>query len=187
MPVYISLLRGINVGGNKRIKMAELQAVYESLGLTRVRTLLQSGNAVFAAAQDDADALGQRIEAAIIEHFDFEARVVMRTPAQLAAVIADSPFSADQRASPDKILVMFLLAAPEPVRFAALTAGYSGPEQLTLKGRELFVYFAEGVGRSKLSGNGIEKALKCVGTMRNWNTILKLHELARSFGDGDAD
>jgi uncharacterized protein (DUF1697 family) len=183
MPVYSSLLRGINVGGNKRIKMAELQAVYEALGLTRVRTLLQSGNVVFEAEQADADALGQRIEAAIMARFGFEARIVMRTPAQLAAVIAESPFSAEQRASPDKILVMFLLAAPEPERMAALTAGHSGPEQMTLKGRELFVFFAEGVGRSKLSGNGIEKALDTVGTMRNWNTIHKLHELAQSFGD----
>jgi uncharacterized protein (DUF1697 family) len=184
MPVYISLLRGINVGGNKQIKMAELKALYESLGLTRVQTLLQSGNVVFETTADDADALGRQIEAAIVDHFDFESRVIVRTPAQFAEVVAASPFSAEQLESPDKIQVMFLLAPPDPANFAALTAGYSGPEQMTIKGRELYIYFPEGVGRSKLSGNVVEKKLKGVGTMRNWNTVRKLHALAAAFGDG---
>ncbi len=174
MPTFISLLRGINVGGNKRVPMADLKRLYESLGFTQVQTLLQSGNAVFTTDQTDATALTRLIEDGIQRTFGFTVRIVLRTPDQWRQVIAQHPYSAVQMESPDKILVLFLAAVPAPEGVAALLAGVNPPEEASASGEEVYLYFGEGIGRSKLSTTWIEKQLRTEGTGRNWNTITKL-------------
>ncbi len=182
MPIYLSLLRGINVGGNKSIKMADLQRLYESLGFTGAQTLLQSGNVVFQTGQTDAAHIVRQLEARIEQTFGFPSSVILRTRDQWQTIIERLPFSAAQMAEPGKILVMCLRDEPTAAAFAELQAAYSGPEVLHLSGAELYIYYAEGMGRSKLTHVLLEKKLKTIGTGRNWNTVQKLLALAETMG-----
>jgi uncharacterized protein (DUF1697 family) len=180
MNVYISLLRGINVGGNKKIRMADLKTLYESLGFSHVQTLLQSGNAVFMTDADDTSQLVKQIEDAIEQTFGFQSRIMIRTPDQLRAIIKSHPFSAEQLERPSKILVMFLSEAPTPEAFDLLRKDNPGPEALYGIGQELFIDYTDGIGESKLTNVFIEKRLKAIGTGRNWNTTIKLLALAEA-------
>lgn len=179
MPVYISLLRGINVGGNKKIRMADLKALYESLGFSNVQTLLQSGNVVFETDTDSAQLAGQ-IEAGILNTFGFESKIILRTCAQLRAVVEHNPYTAPQLAEPSKALVTFLADTPATGAIQTLMNDHQGTETLHIIGRELFVFYTDGAGRSKLTNVFIEKRLKTTGTARNWNTIQKLLGLCTS-------
>ncbi len=181
MPNMISLLRGINVGGNKRVPMADLKRLYESLDFTQVQTLLQSGNAVFTTDQTDIPALTRLIEDGIQRTFGFEVRIMLRTPEQWRTLMHAHPYSAAQMEAPDKILVLFLADAPAPEGMAAVAAGVKPPETVAFNGEEVYLYFGEGMGRSKLSTAWIEKQLGTAGTGRNWNTLVKLRALV----DGD--
>lgn len=184
MSVLISLLRGINVGGNKKIRMADLKDLYESLGFERVQTLLQSGNVVFTSQDADTHAVASRIEAGIVERFGFESRIIMRTAAQLQTVIKLHPFSSEQLAEPSKILVMFLESTPDADVIQALTQVHNGPETIHYSGQELYTYYPDGMGRSRLDHGLIERKLKINGTGRNWNTVNKLLALADGLGQG---
>jgi uncharacterized protein (DUF1697 family) len=176
MPVTISLLRGINVGGNKKIRMAELKALYESLGFAHVQTLLQSGNVVFATDSDPVLLAGQ-LEAAILATFGFESKIILRTCAELRAITEQHPYTAGQLAEPSKALVTFLAEAPDDTAIHTLLNDHQGPEALHVIGREAFAFYTDGAGRSKLTNVFIEKRLRTTGTARNWNTILKLRDL----------
>lgn len=178
MPVLISLLRGINVGGNKKIKMAELRALYEALGFTNVRTLLQSGNVVFESENANPEQVAGQIEAAVVERFGFESKVIIRTRDQLQAVIADHPFSADQLAEPGKLLIAFLKSEPDAQQLEALREAHTGSEIIHHRGSELYIYYPDSMGRSKLDNSFIERRLKTISTGRNWNTVNKLLALA---------
>lgn len=178
MPTFISLLRGINVGGNKRVPMADLKRLYESLGFTQVQTLLQSGNAVFQTDQTDPAALTREIEVGIQRVFGFESRIILRTPEQWRALIDGHPFSADQIAEPAQILVFSLAASPHPDGIPVVIEGVKPPEEVHIRGQEVYLFFGEGMGRSKLSTAWIEKQLRTVGTGRNWNTVVRLMALA---------
>jgi len=174
MTTRVSLLRGINVGGNKKIKMAELKALYESLGFTDVKTLLQSGNVVFKGANADTDPIGQQIEASIRKQFGFESKIIMRSADEWRMVVARHPFSAEQLAEPGKILVTFLQSEPDDESLATLQATHNGPEVIHSSGQELYIFYPEGMGRSKLDNGFIERKLGCVATGRNWNTVNKI-------------
>jgi uncharacterized protein (DUF1697 family) len=176
---YISLLRGINVGGNKTIKMAELKTLYESLGFAQVQTLLQSGNVVFQSDSADSVAIVQQLETGIQAHFGFEVKIILRTAPQWDALITNAPFSAEQRDDPAKMLVLCLTAAPHPDHLTTLLATYSGSEKIYLQGDTLYAYYTDGMGRSKLDHAFLERKLKVIGTGRNWNTVLKLQALAQ--------
>ncbi|MBZ0277920.1 MAG: DUF1697 domain-containing protein, partial [Anaerolineae bacterium] len=168
---------GINVGGNKKIPMAELKVLYESLKFEHVKTLLQSGNVIFATDQTDLDALAAQIEAGIIARFGFESKIILRTCAQLRAVAENHPYTATQLTEPSKTLVTFLESAPDAAAIQTLLDDHQGPEILHVIGAELFVFFPDGAGRSKLTNVFIEKRLKTTGTARNWNTVQKLLDL----------
>lgn len=178
MPVLISLLRGINVGGNKKIKMAELKALYEALGFSNVRTLLQSGNVVFESENDNPEQVTGQIEAGIMERFGFESKIIMRTRDQLQAVIAHHTFSEVQLAEPGKLLIAFLKSEPNAQQVEALREAHTGPEIIHHRGSELYIYYPDGMGRSKLDNTFIERRLKTTSTGRNWNTVNKLLALA---------
>jgi uncharacterized protein (DUF1697 family) len=180
MPVLISLLRGINVGGNKKIRMADLKDLYASLGFTNVHTLLQSGNVVFESESAAVDDIADQIESAIEERFGFVSRIMMRTAGEIESVIKSHPFTDEQIAEPSKILVMFLHEPPAEENVQQLRAAHQGPEIFHILGRELYAFYPDGMGRSKLDNVLIERKLKVRGTGRNWNTTHKLHELAQS-------
>ena len=179
MTVYVSMLRAVNVGGTSRIKMDALRAVYESIGLKDVRTLLQSGNVVFRSTLKDRERLVKRITQELERQLELHAEVIVRTLAELADIVERGPVLSP-RADPSKLLVMFLSGVPDAAAQAALGKWHKGPEMLEMRGPEIYLYYPEGVGRSKLSGAVIENKLNTSGTARNWNTLQKLLETGRA-------
>lgn len=178
MTVFISLLRGVNVGGNKRIKMEALRALYEQLGLSGAQALLQSGNVVFKSDQTDRERLTRQIETGIEQTFGFHSKTILRSVDELNDVIAHNPYRAEGEAEPSKLLVMFLGGAPDPAGVDSILQAHRGPEKFEMSGQEIYVYYPDGMGRSTLDRTLNEKRLKTLATARNWNTILRLSALA---------
>jgi uncharacterized protein (DUF1697 family) len=157
--------------------MDALRALYESLGLRDPQTYVQSGNVVFKTEEKGLAVLAKRIEDAIERKFGFRPGVILRSTAELRDVIARNPFAKRSGIDASKLLVTFLAAAPGPEAREEILRIKAGPEELRIGGRELYVYFPDGMGRSKV-WPAIEKALKKAGTGRNWNTVTKLLEIA---------
>ena len=180
MTVYIALLRGINVGG-KRMKMDDLRDVFAELGFENVQTLLASGNVAFQSDASDRAQVAAQIEAGIRQKFGFESRIIIRTAEEIQQVIQNHPFSEDHMADEGKLLVMFMGEAPSSEAVTALKEAHAGPEVTHISGPEAYIVYPDGMGRSKLTNNFIEKHLKVTGTGRNWKTVNKLRDLADSF------
>ncbi len=180
MTVFIILFRGINVGGHQKVRMDELKALLVALGFRDVVSYIQSGNIVCSSDDADAAHVQKCIEESFEKKFGFSVAVVVRTSDELRAIIEKNPFQ-DQ---PDKelkwIVVMFLITHPDTTAREVLLKTYSGPEEIFVLGQEVYIYYADGIGRSKLSNSLLEKRLKTVGTARNWNTIMKLQELVQA-------
>ncbi len=178
MSVIISMLRGVNVGGHNKIKMEELRKVYESLKLRDCQTYVQSGNVVFRTEERDLGALRERIEKKIESRFGFRPDVIVRTSDELRDAIARNPFAARRGMEPGKLLVTFLASEPSAAARARVLAMKFEPEELRLSGCEVYIYFPNGMGKTKLSWMAIVKALGTTGTGRNWNSVLKMMEMA---------
>ncbi|MDQ6857791.1 MAG: DUF1697 domain-containing protein [Chloroflexota bacterium] len=175
MPTYVALLRGINVGGNRMIKMADVRAIFAAAGGADVVTYIQSGNVMFSHAERSERTLAAELEKRIAKSAGFPVPVVLRTPAQLARVIADCPFP---DADADQLHVAFL-ATPPAANAVTIDAGAFAPERHAVVGRELYLHLPNGMGRSKLAAAVLAKpnAIGAGATARNWRTVLKLHEL----------
>jgi len=178
MPVLISMLRGVNLGNHNKINMGALCALYESLKFEAPRTYVQSGNVIFRSKEKNSAALAKKIQNAIERAFGCRPEVILRTPDELRKAIAATPFATRPDLEPSKILVTFLAGEPGPEAYATLLSLKSHPEELHLKGRELYIYFPDGVGRSKLPWSSVEKLLKTTGTARNWNSVSKILAIA---------
>lgn len=178
MIAAVSLLRAVNVAGHNRVRMEALRKLHEGLGLSDVETYVQSGNVVFRAP--DVAGLDERIADAVERECGFRCGVVVRTAGELREVVAKNPFARRTDVESGRLLVVFLTREPDAAARARVTAlqARPGPEEIRLEGRELFVHYANGAGRSKLSGALIDKATGVVGTARNWNTVRNLLELA---------
>ena len=176
--VVISMLRGVNVGGHHKVKMDELRALYESLGLRNVQTYVQSGNVIFSTKERELDRIAIEIGNAIEQRFGFHADVIMRTASELRDVMLRTPFATRQGIEPGKLLVTFLAKDPgQAARDKVLTIKVE-PEELRMEAREYYIYFLSGIGQSKLPTAAIAKALKTPGTGRNWNSVAKLLDIA---------
>jgi uncharacterized protein (DUF1697 family) len=173
----ICLLRGVNVGGHRQIKMDALRAICGPIGLANPRTLLQSGNLVFHTGCEDLGDLAKRIERALEQSFGFHSDAILRTAPEMHRVVEANPFAGRIGLDPAKLAVTFLSADPGDAARKAVRQIPSDPEELHIKGRELYIYYPNGMGRSKLPVNRIEKALGTPGTTRNWNTVTKLLEM----------
>src|SRR5262245_60439262 len=174
MTVLVSLLRGVNVGGHGRLTMASLKEAYVALGLGDVQTVLQSGNVLFRTNLRDRDALAKRISQEIERRFDMPIEVIVRTLAEIRMIVERGPSS--PKLDPAKLHVMFLDRVPDASHQATLAKDHKGPEMLEVRGPEIYLYYPNGVGRSKLSGAFIERKLDAAGTARNWNTLAKIVE-----------
>jgi uncharacterized protein (DUF1697 family) len=175
MTKYVVLLRGINVGGSHRIKMADLKSALDGAGINDPTTLLQSGNVVLES-NADSSALTDIVETTIATGFGFHSDAIVRTSDQFEAVHSAHPFTPAQSDDPRMEHVMFFKKRPKNEGFDELRASYDGPEEMTLIGQELFIYYPDGSGRSNLTGKSLEKALGVPGTARNWNTVLKIRD-----------
>jgi uncharacterized protein (DUF1697 family) len=177
MTACVSLFRGINVGGHHHIRMDELKGLHEALGLKDVLPYIQSGNVVFTSDDADVARLRGQIEDGFEQKFGFHVEVFVRTSAELKAIIEQNPFQSQQSKESKWVVVLFLAARPDDTTQGDLLKTYVGPEELFIIGKEVYIYYTNGIGRSKLSLSLIEKKLKTVGTARNWNTILQLQKL----------
>ena len=171
---YVALLRGINLGARNKIAMADLRELFAGLGAEDVATYVQSGNVVFKAAVPARELAGA-IETKIKRDLGLDVVVLLRTPAQLAALVERNPFGE----SPAKELhVTFLADRPPAARVAQLAPERSQPDEFRVVGREVYLRCPNGYGRSKLTNAYFEKQLALAATTRNWNTVTKLAELA---------
>ena len=177
---YAALLRGINVGGHKKVPMADLRALLTNLGHGDVTTYLQSGNAVFTSALGDEEALAGELRQAIEVRFGFDVEVLVRDHAYLKAVLDACPFPADSLEGKQLHVTYFSESVAES-RFASLDTESYLPEEFRLGDRALYLYAPDGLGRSKLAEalakSGTPKGV--IATSRNWNTVAKLVELTR--------
>jgi uncharacterized protein (DUF1697 family) len=178
MPVIISMLRGVNLASHRRIKMDDLRAVYETLKLRDVETYVQSGNVVFSTVERDLARLVERLEKGIERRFGFHSDVIVRTTAEMRAVIARNPFADRRDLEPSRLLVTFLAADPGDDARRRVGEIKVHPEELHIERRELYIHFPNGMGRSKLPSSAIDRALGTSGTARNWNSVTKLLALA---------
>ncbi|MDQ6800384.1 MAG: DUF1697 domain-containing protein [Acidobacteriota bacterium] len=171
---YIALLRGINVGGNKKVAMADLLALLKRLGFDDARTLLQSGNLVFRTTRKTAAQLERQLEAEVLKTIGLETKFFVRSEEEWKAVIDANPYPNEAKCDPAHLLVLFLERAPEGENLKALQAAIKGRETFRAGGRHLYMVYPDGVGTSKLTHAVIEKKLGMRGTARNWNTVSKL-------------
>ncbi len=175
---FIVILRGINVSGQKKIAMKDLQAMFENMGCLNVQTYIQSGNVICDYDGDDV-ALKSAIEKAIVNQYGFEVPVLIRTPTDYARIIDECPFRiVDLTTDGTKVLLTFLAELPTEEDIDDLMKFVKAPEQLIIKGRHVYLHCPNGYGRSKLSNVFLEKKLKVQATTRNWKTVNKLYELS---------
>jgi uncharacterized protein (DUF1697 family) len=177
MTRFVALYRSINVGGHRMVRMDELKDLYTSLGFKDVATYIQSGNVVFTSDDADPAQLPGQIEDGFGKKFGVHAKVIVRTSAELSAIIDCNPFQNQPMKELKWVSVLFLATRPDSSAWGNLQKAYAGPEELYLSGQELYAYYTNGIGRSKLTLTLIEKKLKTVGTGRNWKTILQLQKM----------
>jgi uncharacterized protein (DUF1697 family) len=177
MTTCISLFRGINVGGHQSVRMDELKDLHESLGFKDVVTYIQSGNVVFSSDDADLAQLPRHIEDGFAQKFGFHVQVMVRNAAEFREIIENNPFQNQPMKEPKWVVVLFLTIRPDRTAQEDLQKAYVGPEEFYLIGKELYIYYANGIGRSKLTLGLLEKKLKTHGTARNWNTILQLQKM----------
>lgn len=175
MEKYISMLRGINVSGQKKIKMDNLRALYESLHFNNVKTYIQSGNVIFTCSFSNVIELKNTIEKKIMETFGFPVTVLIRSNDEMKIVLENNPFSGKKDIT--KLYVTFLSETPSETVVNSIDQLVSGPEEVLVHGREVYLFCPNGYGKSKLSNSSLEKKLLVTATTRNWKTVNKLYEL----------
>jgi uncharacterized protein (DUF1697 family) len=178
MTVMICLLRGVNLGGHNKIAMQALREICLSQKLRNPQTYIQSGNVVFGTTERDLGKIAKRMEDCIEKGHSFRPRVILRTVAEMRDVVARNPFADRKGLDPGKLIVSFLEEAPSAEIRPRLLAINVGPEELRPNGRELYIYFPDGMGRSKLPAV-LDRTLKAPATARNWNTVTKLLAMAQ--------
>ncbi len=177
MPIYISMLRGINVGGHKLIKMDKLRQSFEALGFEQVQTYIQSGNVVFKTAKTSTSGLSKGIEERILKDFGFPASVITRTSDELHQAIANNPFLNRPGVDPERLHIMFLSEAPAPAALKKLADLVASPDLCHGSGREIHFYLPNGVSKSVLMKTPVDRILAVSTTMRNWKTVNTLHQM----------
>jgi uncharacterized protein (DUF1697 family) len=174
---YVALLRAVNVGGRNSLPMPALREALAAAGLDDVSTVLQSGNVVFRSGKTEA-AVAKLVRATIADGFGLDTRALVRSGKELAAIAAKNPFLAGRETRDPKTLhVAFLEKAPTKAATAALDPDRSPPDAFAVRGREVYLSYPSGSGRSNLTLAYLEKVLRVEGTARNWRTVRRLAEL----------
>jgi uncharacterized protein (DUF1697 family) len=171
----ISMLRGINVGGQRKVPMEALKKCYESLGFTNVRTFIQSGNVIFDHKGGDTRTLGASLEHGIRKRFGFDVTVVIRNKEEMLKVIRGFPFTGREE---DFSHVTFLSDVPSRIPEDEIMKVLGKGEKFSISGKEVYLFCPNGYGRTKLTNSLFEKKLKVAATTRNWRTVNSLYALA---------
>jgi uncharacterized protein (DUF1697 family) len=176
---YISLLRGINVSGQKKIIMKDLKSLYVSLGFENVLTYIQSGNVIFESDADE-QTLIENIEESIRKMYGFDVPVQVRSASEFQNIVKSCPFTElDLVEEGTRVMVTFLVSVPSREQVEKLMTYVNEPERLVLVGKEVYLHCPNGYGKTKLSNNLLEKKLGVAATTRNWKSVIKLHELLK--------
>ena len=179
MKTYISMLRGINVSGQKKIQMVQLRNLYESLNLVNVETYLQSGNVVFDSSEQVVSKLVDLIEAQIEESFGYAVPVFIRDTNDFQRIIGTNPFLNDKIEDSAKLHVTFLYTSPSRSKLSNLSIPKNDSDEFSIGDREIFLFCPNGYGRTKLSNSFFERKLDIRATTRNWKTVNALHNMAK--------
>jgi uncharacterized protein (DUF1697 family) len=178
MKTHIALLRAVNLAGKNAVAMGDLRDLVTKLGFSDPRTLLQSGNVIFRGSAKSSAQLERTLEAEARARLHLETHFFVRTPDELADVVARNPFPQQAARDPGYLLVVFLKSALDAAKVKALQSAIVGKEIVRGDGRHAYIVYPDGVGRSRLTNAIIEKKLETRGTARNWNTVLKLRALS---------
>jgi len=176
--MHVALLRGVNLAGHRKVSMADLRQLFTDLGFDDARTLLQSGNVVFDGGARAPARLEQLFEKEIDARIGLQTDFFVRTGAELKQTIARNPYADIAKKDPAHLVVVFMKDAPPAAGVKTLRAAIVGREAVEARGREAYIVFPDGIGRSRLTHALIERHLGTRGTGRNWNTVTKLAALA---------
>ncbi|UCH66240.1 MAG: DUF1697 domain-containing protein [Ignavibacterium sp.] len=178
METYIAMLRGINVSGQKKIKMTDLKTHLQELNFKDVQTYIQSGNAVFNYIKSNPKKLESKIAQKILKEYSFEVSVIVKTRDELKNVLKSNPFTKDKDLN--RLYVTFLSDEPAKENLKNLEGINHSPEEYILKGKIIYFYSPHGYGKAKMNNNFFENKLIVAATTRNWKTVNKLAEMANS-------
>lgn len=182
MSVYVSMLRGINVGPHKRMKMDQLRRCCETLQFTGVKTYIQSGNIVLQAEKTTPALVSRRLEAQILKAFGFHADVITRTREEFDDAIRKNPLLKEDGIDESKLHVVFLADKPPSESIKKLESIIALPDKMGQRRHEIYFYFPNGVSGSSLWKHNLDKIMTVSGTMRNWNTVNALQRMAAELG-----
>jgi len=179
MTKFIALLRGINVSGQKQIKMPDLKSLFEESGFQNIETYIQSGNVIFTSKEKLPEKLEQKISLAIKRKFGFDVQIIVLTPEEIEYVLNNNPFIKKKKQS-EKLYVTFLAKSPSNENINKLNAIDYSPEEYIIDGRYIYLFVPNGYGKAKLNNNFFESKLNVSATTRNWKTVNKMFELSTS-------
>jgi len=177
MKTYIVLLRGINVGGHKKVPMAELRELLSNSGFLNVQTYIQSGNVILESPDDNAQNIEDIIKKAIIDHFGFEVSILVRTRQELQTVFDNCPFSEEKKINS---YFMILHTIPEKNLIESVSHISYPNEEFVISDTCIYFYCSIGYGNAKFNGNLFERKLKTPATTRNYRTMVKLLSLSQN-------
>jgi len=175
---WVALLRAVNLGARNRVSMGDLRDLFAEHGCTSVRSYIQSGNVVFTSPESERDALAGRLERAVADTFGVAAAVVLRTFDEIGRVAGSHPFGADT----SRTAVSFLAREPSLEQVNGLEELDVAPDRYVVAGSDVFLHYPNGVQGSRLTGALLERELGVPGTIRNWRTVTRLAEMARTAG-----
>ena len=172
------MIRGINVSGQKKIKMDELRKMYEDIGFKKVTSYIQSGNVLFEDKSKNQNELAKRIEKKISEHFGYDVSLFVLTPDELKSIRKLNPFVKRKDVDVRRLYVSILLNKPDSALVEKLIVVNFEPDEFVINDKTIYLYCPVSYGNSKLSNNYFENKLKVIATTRNWNTVNELIRLA---------
>jgi uncharacterized protein (DUF1697 family) len=178
--VYFAFLRAVNVAGHQPVAMADLRALLAKIGLDEPQIILQSGNLIFRSSAKRTGELENLLEREAAKRLALKTDIMVRSAEELEAIVSANPFRAEAKSDPGHVVVLFCKAEADKHRVSELAASITGREKVHAKGKQLYIYYPDGIGRSRLTNAVIERQTGTPGTGRNWNTLLKLAAIARS-------
>ena len=178
MQTYISMLRGINVSGSKKIKMVELKSLYEKLKFKEVQTFIQSGNVIFKSSKSETTII-KTIYDGLKKEWNYDVTIILKTPTELKNIIAKNPFLKGHDVNVKNLYFTFLESTPDKTLLTAIKDFTSNNDEFVIKGKEVYVLCPDGYGTTKLHNNFFERKLKVGATTRNWNSLNKMYLLSK--------
>ncbi len=179
MIVYIALLRGINVGGKRKILMADLRLLFASIGLSDVTTYIQSGNIYFKSSITEKEKLENMIAEAINSKYGFDVPVIIRTASEIESIILNNPFIKQEGVTIDNLHLTFIKTYPNPQYLDTIPSNSFLPDKFEIIGNNIYIYCTGKVSQSKITNIIFEKKFKVVTSTRNWKTVIKLGEMCK--------